>query len=768
MNSINRDEIAAFFERTLQPDIHLVAIVPDGIAQGRYLGADVEKAVAWAIARNEAVQNVYFTVNRVRSGCHKKPTKADIIEVRYAHLDIDPPKDGSPWDPEVSIRQLLQGSVPPTLINWSGNGWQALWRPDGQIAADQVEAINRGLILAFGGDAATANVDRLFRVPGTLNYPTAAKLARGRSVQKSNIKLADDETEVSAKSLLTLYGSQATNMAPRSASVTLGNVTMQTPDTLKLPSGDGLRLLIEQPTGRDRSADTFGFACEGLRRRLTADDIVGVLTNPANAISAHCLDQSDPLRAARRAVENALQEDDVARRQRQRNEDRAIAEGPEGFLDVPVMGPEDMLERFVYIADGGQVADLRNVRTVLAFNDFKNLTAASKTVVELPGRNGSMRTARVPTAKVFLESPKRRNVETLAFDPSGGPIATDPDGRTAFNLWPGIPTVVPPEDWSERVKPFLEHVNWLWGDEADPFLNWLAHLRQRPGELPTYGWLHIAPAQGLGRNWIAGVLARVFAGVTVLGFDLSSALDSGFNGMLGGRILAVVDEVAEGLMGQQHARAQALKRLVTEEVRIINPKFGRMRSERNTVRWLVFSNSPAALPLENDDRRFRVVRCDSRPKVLNYYASLYALRSDAQFISSLSHWLLVRDISTFNPGEQPPMSMAKVELLDRVRPESERILRQTVESWPGDLISSNHIQDHLGDERPNGAALRYAIERAGLLRVAEWQVRLPGGPRRITAYAIRNPQLWKAAGLAACRDELNRVAALVEKSGAAS
>lgn len=767
MHAINPTDIAEFLGRSLRTDIHLVSIVPDGGTHGRHFGADAALATEWAIAQNEAGKNVYFTVNLVRPACHKKPTKGDIVGVRFAHIDIDPPKDGSPWDPEPAFQSLVNADHPPNLVNWSGNGWQALWRIDGRMSPEEVEAVNRGLISAFGGDRATANVDRLLRIPGTLNYPNATKLAKGRAVKLAKIEQRDEGTVTPCGSLLEAYISKAARSKPPQSVLMLGDIALQTPDSLGIPVGDGLRLLIEQPTGNNRSADTFGFACEALRRRLTPEQIAGVLTNPVNAISAHCLDQPDPIRAAHRAVQNALKQDDVARRQRQRDEDRAVGDGQEGLLEVPVMGPEDMLERYVFVADGGQVADLRNARTIYTLNDFRNLTAASKTLVEIAGRNGSRRNVRVPTAKVWLESSKRKTVETLAFDPSGTTITAGPDGRSAFNLWPGIPTPPPPADWRDRVRSFEDHINWLWGDEAEPFLDWLAHIRQRPGELPTYGWLHIAPAQGLGRNWVAGVLARVFSGVTTLGFDLSSALDSGFNGMLGGKILVVVDEVAEGLAGQQHARAQALKRLVTEEVRIINPKFGRMRSERNHVRWLVLSNSPAALPLENDDRRFRVVKCDDRPKDERYYAGLYAQRCDAEFIAAVSHWLAERDISNFNPGETPPITQAKAELLDRIRPESERILRQVAQSWPGDLIGMKDIHLHLGDERPKGTALRYTLERAGFVKVAEWQQRgqFPS-PQRMTAYAIRNAEVWRAAGDGACRQEVERAAALAAVSAA--
>lgn len=66
--------------------------------------------------------------------------------------------------------------------------------------------------------------------------------------------------------------------------------------------------LIDNPTGKDRSADTMKFAGAAARAGLTPDEVKAVLLNPAKAISAHCLDQADPERAADRVIDKAFAE----------------------------------------------------------------------------------------------------------------------------------------------------------------------------------------------------------------------------------------------------------------------------------------------------------------------------------------------------------------------------------------------------------------------------------------------------------------------------
>src|SRR5690606_11707165 len=166
------DEIEHFLQDYLQDDIHLVAIIPDAqTADGRWFGADITAAATWAIEQNEGGAGIYFSPNRVRAGLHKKSTKADVLAARFAHVDIDPPKDGSAWDPGAAARELEDLELPPSFVLFSGGGLQAFWRLGTNVPdREPVEAINRGIRDHFGADSSW-NIDRVMRLPGTINFP---------------------------------------------------------------------------------------------------------------------------------------------------------------------------------------------------------------------------------------------------------------------------------------------------------------------------------------------------------------------------------------------------------------------------------------------------------------------------------------------------------------------------------------------------------------------------------------------------------------------
>lgn len=772
----NRAEVEEFFEKTMPDQIHLTAIDPEKRRPtiGRDFGTEVQTAADWALARNAERLNVHYSVNLVCSGLDKKPSKPDFIGVRYAHVDIDPPKGHGSFTPsgQHTVEQQLLDAEACTIV-WSGNGYQALWRLNGGVSFEQVENVNKGLIEAMNGDKGTHDVSRLLRVPGLVNWPDVKKRELGRVPVLSRIRYGDDGSVADLAELQRRFPAPVKPTKPTTPNelrevdtFTLGDWEPLSTDDLGLPEGAVLRRLIDEPKGLDRSSDVLAMACEGLRYGLTKAQVTGVLLNHVNAVSAHCIGEADPARAARRAIERALSEDDVMAffRAHERERDRRMASGETDAVEVArtahtkLWTLETMLRQCVYIEDNSQVADTTRLGYVLGLSDFRNSTAASVMTMELPGKNGSVRKVKVLVANEWLAHPERTTVSTRTFKAGEGPIVAAPDGRTALNSWRGFRIGAAPDDWSERTQPFIEHVGFLFGDVAGPFLDWIAHIAQKPGELPSTAYLHVSRKTGTGRNLIAKILGRVFIGYASLAFPLASTLRDGFNAGLAGKILAVVDEIDEGHSNRKHQMAQDLKQLITEEVRTINQKFACKYQEVNACRWLIFSNSPAALPLEEEDRRFNVVQFDGEPQAASYYSKLYALADDQAFIASVMQYLLTRDISGFNPGDRAMMTPAKAELLDRTRSEDDLTLRAIAQRWPVDIIISRELHDQLGENRIKGPALRHALDRAGFVRVGQWKECASGDfwRQKVTAYAVRNHVEWKSAGTALLRREIDR------------
>ena len=146
-------------------------------------------------------RNVYFTVNEPnRDAPNKKLTKEHIENVRAVWGDFDPDESLELAGKGAAEREriealtaalLADAVAPPSFIIDSGGGHQALWRLDRKLSADefgkQCEDQNKGIIVRFGGDKTVWNLDRVLRVPGTVNFPDAKKRARGRVTRQATL-----------------------------------------------------------------------------------------------------------------------------------------------------------------------------------------------------------------------------------------------------------------------------------------------------------------------------------------------------------------------------------------------------------------------------------------------------------------------------------------------------------------------------------------------------------------------------------------------------
>ena len=161
--------------------IHLALIPQNGGGVIAYdFGVDCDAAVGWIVKHNKNGFNAYWTVNRVRMGCNTKPAKADINAARFAFVDLDPPKGGGTFDKAAALARLLAyPNGAPSFVIDSGGGLQAFWAVTPNCLLETVERANIALRDLFEGDACQ-NIDRLGRLPGTINWPNKKKLSAGR------------------------------------------------------------------------------------------------------------------------------------------------------------------------------------------------------------------------------------------------------------------------------------------------------------------------------------------------------------------------------------------------------------------------------------------------------------------------------------------------------------------------------------------------------------------------------------------------------------
>lgn len=164
--------------------VQIVAITPDGPITAKAVHPDRINDLRSFIEQHNGEANLYFATNPLCRDPGKKATKADVAALAYLHTDNDP-RDDMPLDTEKQrlLDDVKGFPIQPSSVVDSGNGLGCFWRLEEPIAhngnTDELEAANKRLAQHFGGDHCH-NLDRIMRLPGTLNLPTTSKLKKGR------------------------------------------------------------------------------------------------------------------------------------------------------------------------------------------------------------------------------------------------------------------------------------------------------------------------------------------------------------------------------------------------------------------------------------------------------------------------------------------------------------------------------------------------------------------------------------------------------------
>lgn len=148
----------------------------------------------WVTQMQDAEANVYFLAAEPNRALRKKAAKPDMKQSFYAWTDIDLGnsvdwKDTQQVNAEMlnTVNRIEVFQPSPSFTIFSGGGLQLFWRLSEpfQLTTDSeresFEAINKALINALGGDKTCFNVDRIMRLPGTVNFLSAKKRKLGRT-----------------------------------------------------------------------------------------------------------------------------------------------------------------------------------------------------------------------------------------------------------------------------------------------------------------------------------------------------------------------------------------------------------------------------------------------------------------------------------------------------------------------------------------------------------------------------------------------------------
>lgn len=621
--------------------------------------------------------NIYYSVNKPTRAMNKKAERTDIGEMWFTHVDVDPrSKENFDLEKERILKLLCEkyaekGLPKPSAIVFSGGGYNALWRlqepiviaEDG-VPLKEIEAryenakrYNLQLEILLGGDNCH-NVDRILRLPGSVNRLNKKKLAKGRVQCQAEIVYLDSSTyplsSFMAAPPVQQRGGGGFSSSGGGVGVSIsGNVKRlgsveelgeKVPQRLKMIIVQGYDPDEPNKFGTSRSEWLFYVVCGLVRAGCTDDEIYSVITDEGFKISASILDKGSTIeRYATRQIQRA-REQAIDPYLRELNEKHAVIANTGGRCRVVQELMDDSLGR--------------TRLTMQTFEDFRNRYMAKKIKIGEHPKSGE--TMWMEAGQWWLKNENRRQYETIAFAPNR-------DVPDVYNLWTGFSCEAVPGNMHES---FLSHIKDVICGGVDQYyeylVKWMARAVQRP-DAQGETCVVFRGEMGAGKGTVATEFGRLW-GRHFLQISDPKHLVGSFNAHLRDAVVVFADEA---FYAGDKKHESILKTLITEERLILEGKGKDAETGRNYVHLMMASNAQWVVPVQGMDRRFFVLDVvRSRVKDFEYFKKMRAdLENGGR--QNLLHYLLTLDIRDWDHRQIPQTDALREQKMLTFSPEQE-------------------------------------------------------------------------------------------------
>lgn len=594
--------------------------------------------------------NIYFHVNPTIRMMSKKAEKEDVLAMEYLHVDIDQ-RAGEEFEAERTralklLTEAFPSGVPkPTFVVDSGGGFHGYWKLkepfkiDGDPEAySHAERYNLQLEYDFSADHCH-NVDRIMRLPGTVNRPDKKKIEKGRVTCLSRLVSHDPDALYSLDQFVPapliqtgeLFGASSEALVK----IRTGNIQrINDIDDLKAYGVPQHTLIVivqgidpDEPGRWPSRSEPLWYVCNELVRHGVPDEtIYSILTDDRFKISESVLEKGRGADKYAKKQINDAKERGISPKLHELNTKHAVVRDVGGHCRVISEGWDEELGR-----------------TTLSYqtaSDFVTYYQNQTMEMTVTGKDGP-KVVSVPVGKWWLTHPQRRSYERVIFAP----------GREfpgSYNLWTGF--AVDPRPG--KCELYLNHIreNICSGNE-DHYryvLGWMACAVQRPGE-QGHTAIVLQGSRGAGKGVFATNFGALF-GRHFMAVTHGDHLVGKFNSHLRDCVLLFGDEA---FYAGDKKHEGMLKVLITESVLMTEKKGVDASPGRNYTHVILASNDEWVIPAGENERRFFMMRVsDNQRQNTAYFAAIEREMANGGR-EALLHFLMHYDLRGFNVRDVP-------------------------------------------------------------------------------------------------------------------
>jgi len=209
---------------------------------------------------------------------------------------------------------------------------------------------------------------------------------------------------------------------------------------------------------------------------------------------------------------------------------------------------------------------------------------------------------------------------------------------------------------------FLKHLDVLTGHDekgTEYLINYLAHLVQRPGELPRVA-LVFQSEQGVGKNIFFENFAKYLLGNEYLLATADMDKIVGRFPVINNKLMVIMDETSGK---DSFSNSDKIKNIITAEQIAWERKGVDATTINNCGRYMFFSNNMTPVKIEQSDRRYVVFKCSTDVQNnTEYFTKLMSTFKDEGAIKSFYDFLSSTDISNWDSINHRPLTKAYADI----------------------------------------------------------------------------------------------------------
>lgn len=251
---------------------------------------------------------------------------------------------------------------------------------------------------------------------------------------------------------------------------------------------------------------------------------------------------------------------------------------------------------------------------------------------------------------------------------------------------------------AKDIAPFIEFMEHLFPIEHDRIeaMRWCATLIARPKVKMHYGMLLVSETQGVGKGTLGEKILAPLVGIDNTSFPSEEDIvESSYNYWISHKRLAVVHEIYAGHSSRAYNK---LKSIITDANVTVKMKYMADYVIDNWLHAFACSNSPRALKMSMDDRRWLIPKVREAKRPEGYWVDFHEWLKAEHGLERIARWAHDWELPYAKTGQDAPWTSVKREIIEESFSDGQKLVSDVLmtikeqEKRPV-IISDNDLVD---------------------------------------------------------------------------